>query len=66
MMFNVRCLKCQNSIGKGVRFNAHKKNGKYTSILFTMFSRYVSIDQDLWVFDELPPVLQSDSHQNRS
>lgn len=25
MMFNVRCLQCQNSIGKGVRFNAHKK-----------------------------------------
>jgi coiled-coil domain-containing protein 130 len=25
MMFNVRCLQCKNSIGKGVRFNAHKK-----------------------------------------
>lgn len=22
MMFNVRCLQCQNSIGKGVRFNS--------------------------------------------
>lgn len=28
MMFNVRCLKCQNSIGKGVRYNAKKKQGK--------------------------------------
>lgn len=26
MMFNVRCLGCGNSIGKGVRFNAHKKH----------------------------------------
>lgn len=26
MMFNVRCLQCKNSIGKGVRFNAHKKH----------------------------------------
>lgn len=24
-MFNVRCLSCKNSIGKGVRFNAKKK-----------------------------------------
>ncbi|CDW84099.1 UNKNOWN [Stylonychia lemnae] len=32
MMFNVRCLKCQNSIGKGVRFNAQKRTvGQYLS-----------------------------------
>lgn len=30
MMFNVRCLGCQQSIGKGVRFNARKsKVGEY-------------------------------------
>ena len=26
MMFDVRCLGCNKSIGKGVRFNAHKKS----------------------------------------
>mmetsp|Transcript_19389 Transcript_19389/g.18502 ORF Transcript_19389/g.18502 Transcript_19389/m.18502 type:complete len:85 (-) Transcript_19389:47-301(-) len=26
MMFDSRCLKCFKSIGKGVRFNAHKKH----------------------------------------
>mmetsp|Transcript_5609 Transcript_5609/g.4276 ORF Transcript_5609/g.4276 Transcript_5609/m.4276 type:complete len:85 (+) Transcript_5609:152-406(+) len=32
MMFDSRCLQCKNSIGKGVRFNAHKKHvGFYLS-----------------------------------
>lgn len=32
MMYNVRCLGCNNSIAKGVRFNAKKKSvGKYLS-----------------------------------
>jgi coiled-coil domain-containing protein 130 len=29
MMFDVRCLGCKKSIGKGVRFNAKKKAGNY-------------------------------------
>jgi len=27
--FHVRCEKCKNMIGKGVRFNAEKKKGKF-------------------------------------
>lgn len=39
MMFNVRCLGCGNSIGKGVRFNAHKKCvGQYLSTKIYEFS----------------------------
>ena len=41
MMYEARCLKCKNSVGKGVRFNAHKKMiGQYLSTKiyeFTMF-----------------------------
>ena len=39
MMFNVRCLKCLNSIGKGVRFNAVKRVvGQYLSTKVYEFS----------------------------
>lgn len=44
MMYNVRCLTCKETIGKGVRFNARKETvGKYldTEIyLFTMRCTY--------------------------
>ncbi len=32
--FHVRCSKCQNMIGKGVRFNAEKKAGIYHYFYF--------------------------------
>eukprot|EP00347_Sterkiella_histriomuscorum_P003106 403365563 len=39
MMFNVRCLGCKNSIGKGVRFNAQKRTiGQYLSTKIYEFS----------------------------
>ena len=39
MMFNVKCTSCNNSIGKGVRFNAEKKVvGEYLSTKIYEFS----------------------------
>lgn len=26
--YHIRCLKCENMVGKGVRFNAFKKEGR--------------------------------------